>query len=123
MASKNEEKEKKVITLDTMLKMGKKGNIANREYVVCPINIEDMPIFINGELFVPDKDKLEKGEIRNEFFGINIVDEQKSKTFFYVVEKYARYENQPVTRDMIIEHNWSFSDIKKFLYTWLEISE
>lgn len=113
----------KEITLDTMTKVGKKAQIANREYTICPINIEDMGIVMKGEIYIPTEKQLENKEVTIEFFGLNVTEESRAEKFFYVVEKYTRYEGQPVTKDLVIEHNWSFKDIKDFLYNWVQISE
>lgn len=112
------------ISLDTMIKKGKKKNIAGREYVICPVSIEDMSIIMNGEIFVPLEEKNENGEIIPapvQHFGINITDNEKSEKFFYIVKKYVQYESYPMTKELLIEHKWSFTDIRDFLYYWIQI--
>lgn len=111
------------ISLDTMACVGKKIKLAGREYTVCPVNIRDMHFILNsGELYIPISTKgNEEDEMALQLVGINITDESKAKAFFYVVEKYCRYNNVPVTKELIEEHNWSFKDIKNFLVFWSQV--
>lgn len=121
---KEDKKEKKeYISLDTMLNVGKKIKIANKEYTVCPVNIQDMHLVMDaGELYIPlDVEGEKKKELQLQLVGMNITDENMAKNFFYVLEKYARYNDSPVTKELITEHNWSFKDIKEFLQFWAQI--
>lgn len=111
------------ISLDTMACVGKKIKLAGREYTVCPVNIRDMHFILNsGELYIPISTKdNEEDEMALQLVGVNIIDESKAKAFFYVVEKYCRYNNVPVTKQLVEEHNWSFKDIKDFLVFWSQV--
>ena len=62
-------------------------------------------------------------DIAEYLYAINVTDEEKSKVFYEVVEKYSRYEGNPVTKELIVEHNWTFTDIKNFLKAWLKVSD
>lgn len=111
------------ISLDTMACVGKKIKLAGREYTVCPVNIRDMHFILNsGELYIPISTKgNEEDEMTLQLVGVNIIDESKAKAFFYVVQKYCRYNGVPVTKELIEEHNWSFKDIKNFLVFWSQV--
>ena len=113
------------VYLDTMACVGKKITLAGKEYTVCPVNIRDMHFILNsGELYIPISSKEEEEEEGNmalQLVGLNITDESKARNFFYIVEKYCRYKDIPVTRKLVEEHNWSFKDIKKFLTFWSQI--
>lgn len=118
--------EEKAITLDTMANVGKAITLAGREYTVCPVNISDMYLIINaGELYIPVKtgDNEEDSKMSLQLVGLNITDEKRAKNLFKVIEKYSRYKNIPVTKEMVEEHNWSFQDIKDFLLFWAQISD
>ena len=81
-------------------------------------------ILNSGELYIPISSKEEEEEEGNmalQLVGLNITDESKARNFFYIVEKYCRYKDIPVTRKLVEEHNWSFKDIKKFLTFWSQI--
>lgn len=121
-----QEQEEKVITLDTMANVGKPITLAGREYIVCPVNIADMYMVINaGELYIPVKtnDDEEDAKMSLQLVGLNITDEKRAKNLFKIIEKYVRYKNIPVTKEMVEEHNWSFQDIKDFLLFWAQISD
>lgn len=117
----------KVYNIDTMAGIGKKVTIAGREYEILPINIEDMH-YIIGEniderLFILDKNEVEK---TNNWmsFGLNITDEKRKEIFLKMLNKYVFYKQNPMTENLLIEHNWSFKEIGKFMYIWIqEISE
>lgn len=117
----------KVYNIDTMVGIGKKVTIAGREYEILPINIEDMH-YIIGEniderLFILDKNEVEK---TNNWmsFGLNITDEKRKEIFLKMLNKYVFYKQNPMTENLLIEHNWSFKEIGKFMYIWIqEISE
>lgn len=110
------------ITLDTMTKVGKKVILANREYLIAPINIGDMWIITSDILLLPI---LREKEIEDKYYMLNVIEEERAKYFFKIIEKYVSYNNGtiPMTRELVEEHNWSFKDIKKFLDVWLEVSD
>lgn len=110
------------ITLDTMTKVGKKVILANREYLIAPINIGDMWIITSDILFLPI---LREKEIDDIYYMTNVIDDYRANYFFKIIEKYVSYNNGtiPMTRELVEEHNWSFKDIKKFLDVWLEVSD
>lgn len=120
--------EDKKITLDTMIGIGKKKQIAGREYTILPVNICDMH-YIMGEdkeqtLIILDKKALEKEEdVTWQLFGLNITDQKRKETFLKVLNKYVYYKDMPMTEEMLIEHNWSFKEIGDFLFTWSQISD
>lgn len=124
-------KEEKKITLDTMIGIGKKKEIAGREYTILPVNIKDMHYIIgNGveddetRLLILDKKALEKeDEVNWQLFGLNITDENRRKIFLNVLNKYVYYKDVPMTEEMLIEHNWSFKEIGEFLFVWSQISD
>lgn len=113
----------KAISLDTMACVGKSITLAGREYKVCPVNIADMHYVINsGELYIPiDSKDEEKEKLAVQLVGINVTDEKKAANLFYIINKYARYNDTPVTKELVEEHNWSFKDIKDFLVFWAQI--
>lgn len=114
--------ENEIVSLDTMACVGQKLKLAGREYTVCPVNIKDMHFIINsGELYIPIDKKEEKDDIALQLVGINVTDEEKSKNLFYIIKKYVRYNEMPVTKELVEEHNWSFKDIKEFLTFWAQI--
>ena len=51
----------------------------------------------------------------------------KRKIFLNVINKYVYYcvgnEKVPMTEELLIEHNWSFKAIGKFLLAWCELSD
>ena len=115
------------VSLDTMACVGKKKNIAGKEYRMCPVTIEDMHyIFGDGDdkLFIPEKKAVDNKEVPYQVFGYNIVNESKKATLMKILKKYVTYNDTPVTEQMIIEHGWTFKDIADFLYFWMgEVSE
>lgn len=122
MDKKEQKEEKKVISLDTISKIGEKITLANREYTIVPISVRDMYIVTKNLLLLPIAIKGEE-EIADYVYAINVTDEEKEKVFYEMVEKYLRYEKNPVTKELIEEHNWTFSDIKNFLKAWLKVSD
>ena len=117
------------ISLDTMIGIGKKKEIAGREYTILPVNISDMH-YIMGEtnmdekVIILDKKSLEKEEEINwQLFGLNITDEKRKKVFMKIINKYVYYKDVPMTEAMLIEHNWSFKEIGEFLFTWSQVSD
>lgn len=123
---KNKEEKETLVSLDTMTYVGKKVTIAGREYEVAPVNIRDMHYIIgedDNRLLILDKDKVESGEISWQVFGINVVDEEKKKVFFKMLNKYVKYNDKPMTEELVVEHNWSFKEIGEFLFAWCQISE
>ena len=117
-----EEISNKKITLDTMTKVGKKVILANREYLIAPINVGDMWIVSKNLLILPI---LRDKPIEDVFYASNVIDEEKAPYFFKIVERYVSYNNGtiPMTKELVEEHNWTFSDIRKFLEVWLEVSD
>lgn len=121
--------EEKKINLDTMLGVGKKKEIAGREYTILPVNICDMHYIMGEEnkedkLVILDKKALEKEEdITWQLFGLNITDEKRRKTFMKIINKYVYYKEVPMTEELLIEHNWSFREIGEFLFTWCQVSD
>ena len=105
-----------------MTKVGKKVILANREYLIAPINIGDMWIITSDILFLPI---LREKEIDDIYYMTNVIDDYRANYFFKIIEKYVSYNNGtiPMTRELVEEHNWSFKDIKKFLDVWLEVSD
>lgn len=121
--------EENKVNLDTMIGVGKKKQIAGREYMILPVNICDMH-YIMGEnnkdenLIILDRKALEKEEEVNwQLFGLNIIDENRKKTFLKILNKYVYYKEIPMTEEMLIEHNWSFKEIGEFLFVWSQISD
>lgn len=121
--------EENKVSLDTMIGVGKKKQIAGREYTILPVNICDMH-YIMGEnnkdenLIILDKKTLEKeDEVNWQLFGLNIIDEKRKKTFLKILNKYVFYKEVAMTEEMLIEHNWSFKEIGEFLFVWSQISD
>lgn len=121
--------EEKKINLDTMIGIGKKKEIAGREYTILPVNICDMH-YIMGEnnkdenLIILDKKALEnEDEVNWQLFGLNIIEEKRKATFLKILNKYVYYKEIPMTESMLIEHNWSFKEIGEFLFVWSQISD
>lgn len=121
--------EENKVNLDTMIGVGKKKQIAGREYMILPVNICDMH-YIMGEnnkdenLIILDKKALEtENEVNWQLFGLNIIDENRKKTFLKILNKYVYYKDVPMTEEMLIEHNWSFKEIGEFLFVWSQISD
>lgn len=129
---KKEGKEEK-ISIETMTGIGKKKELAGREYLILPVNIKDM-CYIMGEsedtpkLVIIDKKKMETDDDLNwQLFGLNVTDPELKESFMYIINKYVYYclgdEKIPMTEELLIEHNWSFKEIGEFLYTWTQISD
>lgn len=121
--------EENKVNLDTMIGIGKKKEIAGREYTILPVNICDMH-YIMGEnnkdenLIILDKKTLEtEEEVNWQLFGLNIIDEKRKKTFLKIINKYVFYKDIAMTEQMLIEHNWSFKEIGEFLFVWSQISD
>ena len=120
--------EKRSVTLETMLGVGKKKQLAGREYTILPVNICDMHYIMGEEeenkLVILDKKALEKEEeITWQLFGLNLTDENKRKVFMKIINKYVYYKEVPMTEELLIEHNWSFKEIGEFLFTWCQVSD
>ena len=122
--------EENKVSLDTMVGVGKKKQIAGREYMILPVNICDMH-YIMGEnnkdenLIILDRKALEKEDedVSWQLFGLNITNEKRKKTFLKILNKYVYYKEIPMTEEMLIEHNWSFKEIGEFLFAWSQISD
>lgn len=121
--------EENKVNLDTMIGVGKKKQIAGREYTILPVNICDMH-YIMGEnnkdenLIILDKKALEnEDEVNWQLFGLNIIEEKRKATFLKILNKYVYYKEIPMTESMLIEHNWSFKEIGEFLFVWSQISD
>lgn len=119
--------EAKEYNIDTMTGVGKKVTIAGREYEILPVNIEDMHYIIGEQeeerLIIFNRKQVEEN---NDWitFGVNITNEKKKEIFLKMLNKYVFYKKNPMTEELLIEHNWSFKEIGKFLYVWIEeISE
>lgn len=126
MSNKKEIEENKTqaISLDVMACVGKEIELAGKKYVVCPVNIADMHLILNsGNLYIPlDSKEDESGDNQIiQLIGLNVTDEKMSTNFFYIIEKYVRYKDKPMSKELLIEHNWSFNDIKKFLMFWSQV--
>lgn len=121
--------EQNKVNLDTMIGIGKKKEIAGREYVILPVNICDMHYIMGEEnqdenLVILDRKSLENEEDVNwQLFGLNIIDKKRKATFLKILNKYVYYKDIPMTEEMLIEHNWSFKEIGKFLFTWCQVSD
>ena len=126
-------KKEEKISIETMTGMGKKKELAGREYLILPVNIKDM-CYIMGEsedtpkLVIIDKKKMETDDdLSWQLFGLNITNPEIKKVFLYIVNKYVYYcvgdEKIPMTEELLIEHNWSFKEIGEFLYTWVQVSD
>ena len=120
-------KEKEIYNIDTMKGAGKKITLAGREYEILPIKIEDMDcIFSEDEskrIIIPDKEAIDKGEMSWTMFGLNVIGDKK-QIFMKMINKYVFYKETPMTEKLLNEHNWSFKEIGKFLYFWIqEVSE
>ena len=120
-------KENKTYNLETMAGIGKEKQIAGRTYKILPVNIEDMH-YILGEkeeerLFIVTQKNIESKEVDIKVFGYNVL-EPKRKIFLKIINKYVYYLDQPMTEELLIEHNWSFKEIAEFIWFWTqEISE
>lgn len=120
--AKKEQNDIQPVSLDVMACVGKKITLAGKEYKVSPVNIRDMHLILNaGELYIPisSEEKEEKAVLQ--LVGVNVTDAEKAQNLFYVIEKYVRYKDEPMTKKMVEEHNWSFADIKEFLLFWAQI--
>ena len=120
--------EEKKISLDTMIGIGKKKEIAGREYTILPVNICDMHYIMGDDnkdenLIILDKKTLEKEEVNWQLFGLNITNPKRKETFLKILNKYVYYKDTPMTEEMLIEHNWSFKEIGEFLFIWCQISD
>ena len=110
-----------------MAGIGKKIKLAGREYEVLPVNISDMNLVLSENaderLWLINKEELEKDESLYKVFGYNVLGDRK-KIFLKIINKYVFYKEKPMTEELLIEHNWSFKEIGKFLQFWLqEVSE
>lgn len=128
MENKTDKTEKKVnnerkYNIDTMAGVGKKTQIAGREYEILPVNIEDMNCVIgenpDERLIIPLKESLDNGELSYMVFGQNVMGARK-QIFLKILNKYVFYKEKPMTEELLLEHNWSFKEIAKFLYFWIE---
>ena len=122
--------EDRKVSIDTMTGAGKTIELVGREYVILPVNIEDMKYIIGDDnpdekLIILDKKKFDEGieGLDWQLFGINLVDPKRRKTFLYIVNKYIFYKGVPMTEELLIEHNWSFKEIGKFLFEWCQVSD
>ena len=120
--------EENKISIETMIGVGKKKQIAGREYTILPVNICDMNYIMGEEnkeekLVILDKKSLDKNDIDWNLFGLNIVDEKRKNVFLKILNKYVYYKDVPMTEQMLIEHNWSFKEIGEFLFVWSQISD
>lgn len=122
--------EDRKVSIDTMTGAGKTIELVGREYVILPVNIEDMKYIIGDDnpdekLIILDKKKFDEGKegLDWQLFGINLVDPKRKKTFLYIVNKYVFYKGVPMTEELLIEHNWSFKEIGKFLFEWCQVSD
>lgn len=114
-------------TLETMTGMGKKINLAGREYLILPINIVDIPYIMGDQsevrLIILDKKDLEEDPTKYLLYGHNVIGDRKA-LFIRMINKYVYYLDKPMTEDMLVEHNWSIKEIQKFLEVWIQqISE
>ena len=122
-------KEEKKVTIETMAGVGKEIEIAGRKYLILPVNVRDMHYVIGDDhLIIINKKELEKEDSEKwQLFGLNYTDEEKRKIFLNVINKYVYYcvgnEKVPMTEELLIEHNWSFKAIGKFLLAWCELSD
>lgn len=117
----------KKYNLDTMTGAAKKITLVGREYEILPVNIEDMHYIIgeNAEerLMIPTKESLEDGSTHVSVLGYNVQGKTKD-IFIKMINKYVFYKEKPMTEELLIEHNWSFKEIGKFLLFWVqEVSE
>ena len=124
MAEKTEKKENnREYNIDTMTGVGKKLQLAGREYEVLPVNIEDMHYIIgdNAEerLYIANKEDVEAGKTSFSIFGFNVQGERKN-IFMKIINKYVFYKEKPMTEKLLIEHNWSFKEIAHFLWFWIQ---
>ena len=122
--------EDRKVSIDTMTGAGKTIELVGREYVILPVNIEDMKYIIGDDnpdekLIILDKKKFDEGKegLDWQLFGINLVDPKRRKTFLYIINKYVFYKGVPMTEELLIEHNWSFKEIGKFLFVWCQVSD
>lgn len=122
--------EDRKVSIDTMTGAGKTIELVGREYVILPVNIEDMKYIIGDDnpdekLIILDKKKFDEGKEGRDWqlFGINLVDPKRRKTFLYIINKYVFYKGVPMTEELLIEHNWSFKEIGKFLFEWCQVSD
>lgn len=125
--------EKKKYNLETMAGIGKDFNVAGRKYKILPVNISDM-IYIIGtgneeveknvtRLVILTKEELEKNNNNWQLFGLNITDPKRKEIFLKIINKYVYYLDEPMTEELLIEHNWSFKEIGEFLLKWSQISD
>ena len=120
-------KEDKKYNLETMAGIGKEKQSAGRTYKILPVNIEDMHHIIgeNAEerLYIVTKEDIEKKDADIKIFGYNVIEPIKD-IFLKIINKYVYYLEQPMTAELLIEHNWSFKEIAEFLWFWTqEVSE
>lgn len=122
--------EDRKVSIDTMTGAGKTIELVGREYVILPVNIEDMKYIIGDDnpdekLIILDRKKFDEGKegLDWQLFGINLVDPKRRKTFLYIINKYVFYKGVPMTEELLIEHNWSFKEIGKFLFEWCQVSD
>lgn len=80
--------EDRKVSIDTMTGAGKTIELVGREYVILPVNIEDMKYIIGDDnpdekLIILDKKKFDEGKegLDWQLFGINLVDPKRRKTF------------------------------------------
>ena len=125
-------KESEKVSLETMTGVGKKMEIAGKEYYVLPVNIRDMHYIIGEEnpderLIIVDKKQLEEDNTAWQLFGLNIIHQKRKETFMKILNSYVFYiingEQIPMTEKLLIEHNWSFKEIGEFLLAWCQISD
>lgn len=120
-------KNEKTFNIDTMIGVGKKKEIAGREYTILPVTIRDMHYVIGNDpdnrLIIVDKDKLDEDDVNWQIFGLNIVDENKKKILMEVIENYLIYKDHPMNEELLLEHGWSFKEIGEFLRTWCQVSD
>lgn len=113
----------KEYNIDTMVGIGKKITLAGREYEVLPVNIEDMHYIIGEDneerIVLMDKEELKKDESKWVMFGYNVMGKRK-EIFMEIINKYVFYKKQPMTEDLLIEHNWSFREIGEFIFYWTQ---
>jgi len=131
---RQEEKKENKVSLDTMTGIGKKIELAGREYTILPVNIMDMHYIIGStdevdtepHLFIVDKNKIEdenEPDMNWQLFGLNITDKKRKEVFLKVLNKYVFYKDHAMTEELLIEHGWSFKEIGTFLYKWAQISD
>ena len=89
----NKKEEVKVISLDTIANVGEKITLANREYVVVPINVADMHIVAKNSLLLPL-------QVKGEEIDNHLVDPESFRGWIRV----ALQESKVMHRELVFKY-------------------